>query len=116
VVNATPVKDDTTAAATAQTAEFTGVPRFEMSRERDASGRTAAITVRVTDTAGRPLPSADVRILRQLNDGAMREVRLEATSPTGSYRGAVPNGGPNANGLVMRVLVGEQRFEVPLAE
>ena len=73
-----------------QPVEFTGVPRFEMSRERDASGRTAAITVRVTDSAGRPFPSADVRILRQFTDGAVREIRLQATSSDGELPGLPP--------------------------
>jgi hypothetical protein len=116
VESAMPPKNDAASEATPKPAEFTGMPRFEMSRERDASGRTAAITVRVTDTAGRPLPSADVRILRQFTDGAVRETQLEAITPVGSYRGALPNSGPNTDGLVMRILLGDRRFEVPLAE
>jgi hypothetical protein len=111
-----PSKGAAVAASAPKLAEFTGVPRFEMSRERDASGRTAAITVRVTDSAGRPLPTANVRILRQFTDGAVRETQLEATTPAGSYRGSLPNSGPNTDGLVMRVLLGARRFEVPLAE
>ncbi len=95
--------------------ELAGLPRFEMTRERDAEGRTAAITVRVTDTAGRPLPTADVRIRRQLVDGGIRETQLVATTP-GSYRGALPNAGANTNGLTMRILLGSLRYEVPLAE
>jgi hypothetical protein len=87
-----------------------------MTRERDAAGRTAAITVRVTDSAGRPLPTADVRIRRQFVDGAVRETQLQATAPEGSYRGPLPNTGPNTNGLVMRILLGSLRYEVPLAE
>ncbi len=109
-------KDDALEASAPSSAEFTGVPRFEMSRERDASGRTAVIRVRVTDSAGRPLPAAEVRILRRFTDGAVRETQLEATTPAGSYRGSLPNSGPNTNGLVMRVLLGVRRFEVPLAE
>ena len=109
----TPKADPVTAASPA--VAFAGVPRFEMSRERDAAGRTAAITVRVTDAVGRPLPSADVRILRQFSDGAVRETQLQATT-VGSYRGALPSSGPNTDGLVMRVRLGDQRFEVPLAE
>jgi len=38
-----------------------------------------------------------------------------ATTP-GSYRGALPNAGPNTNGLTMRILLGDLRYEVPLAE
>ena len=111
-----PPKDDAVTATTARPVQYAGVPRFEMSRERDAAGRTAAITVRVTDAGGRPLPSADVRILRQFSDGAVRETQLQATTPVGSYRGALPNSGPNTDGLVMRVWLGDRRFEVPLAE
>ncbi len=114
--SAMPSKDDAAAASAPKSVEFNGVPRFEMSRERDASGRTAVITVRVTDAGGRPLPSADVRILRQFTDGAVRETQLEATTPAGSYRGSLPNSGPNTDGLVMRILLGDRRFEVPLAE
>jgi hypothetical protein len=114
VESALPPKVDPVTAPTSQPVA-SGVPRFEMSRERDAAGRTAAITVRVTDAVGRPLPSADVRILRQFSDGAVRETQLQATT-VGSYRGALPNSGPNTDGLVMRVRLGDRRFEVPLAE
>jgi hypothetical protein len=116
VVSAVPSGEDATSAGTPRAAEFAGLPRFEMTRERDAAGRTAAITVRVTDSAGRPLPTADVRIRRQFVDGAVRETQLQATAPEGSYRGPLPNTGPNTNGLVMRILLGSLRYEVPLAE
>ena len=66
-------------------------------------------------SAGRPLPTADVRIRRQLVDGGIRETQLVATTP-GSYRGALPNAGANTNGLTMRILLGSLRYEVPLAE
>jgi hypothetical protein len=115
VESALPPKADPVTAPASPAVAYAGVPRFEMSRERDAAGRTAAITVRVTDAVGRPLPSADVRILRQFSDGAVRETQLQATT-VGSYRGALPNGGPNTDGLVMRVMLGDRRFEVPLAE
>jgi len=110
------VEAGTTPAGPPKPAEFAGLPRFEMTRERDALGRTAAITVRVTDTAGRPLPAADVWIRREFTDGAVRETQLAATPPAGSYRGPLPNTGPNTNGLVMRILLGDVRYEVPLAE
>jgi hypothetical protein len=96
--------------------EFSGVPRLEMRRERDASGRTAAITVRVTDPGGRPLPAADVRILRRLAGGGVQETRLESVSGDGSYRGAFPAPSATSNGLSMRVTVGRVSHEVPLAE
>ena len=112
-VSAIPAKEEAIPAE--RPSEVAGLPRFEMTRERDAAGRTAAITVRVTDTAGRPLPTADVRIRRQLVDGGIRETQLVATTP-GSYRGALPNAGPNTNGLTMRILLGDLRYEVPLAE
>jgi hypothetical protein len=92
-----------------------GIPRMELSRERDHSGRTVAVTVRLTDTSGRPLPAADVRIRRQLGNGDIRETRLEAASE-GSYRGPLPATVPNANGLTMRVTVGDSSHDVPLAE
>ena len=113
VASAIPAREEAIPAE--RPSELAGLPRFEMTRERDAEGRTAAITVRVTDTAGRPLPTADVRIRRQLGDGGIRETQLVATTP-GSYRGALPNAGPNTNGLTMRILLGDLRYEVPLAE
>ena len=112
-VSAIPAREEAIPAE--RPSEVAGLPRFEMTRERDAAGRTAVITVRVTDTAGRPLPTADVRIRRQLGDGGIRETQLVATTP-GSYRGALPNAGPNTNGLTMRILLGDLRYEVPLAE
>jgi hypothetical protein len=104
------------AAAISKPPEFRGTPRVEMTRERDASGRTAAITVRVTDPGGRPLPAADVRIRRQLAGGGIQETRLQATPSEGSYRGTFPDPAASSNGLVMRVTVGDVSHEVPLAE
>jgi hypothetical protein len=112
-----PKKETTLAAAAiSKPPEFRGTPRVEMTRERDASGRTAAITVRVTDPGGRPLPAADVRIRRQLAGGGVQETRLQATPSEGSYRGAFPDPAASSNGLVMRVTVGDVSHEVPLAE
>jgi hypothetical protein len=96
--------------------EFQGVPRVEMSRERDAEGRTAAILVRLTDQGGRPLSAAEVRVRRLLAGGAVNETRLEATTPEGSYRGRLPARAPNSDGLTMRISIGASRHEMSLAE
>ena len=104
------------AAPPAPPVEFQGVPRVEMSRQRDADGRTAAILVRLTDQGGRPLSAAEVRVRRLLPDGAVRETQLQATTPEGSYRGRLPAGAPNSDGLTMRISIGSSRHEVPLAE
>jgi hypothetical protein len=116
IESAAPAGDPGVAPAPEKPLELRGAPRVEMSRERDASGRTAAITVRVTDPGGRPLPAAEVRIRRHLTDGAVRETRLEATTPEGSYRGPLPAAAPNTDGLTMRITIGEVSHEVPLAE
>ena len=116
IENGLPSRDATVAAAPEKPVELRGVPRLEMSRERDPSGRTAAIVVRVTDPGGRPLPAAEVRIRRHLTDGGVQETRLEATTPEGSYRGPLPAAAPNTGGLTMRVTIGEVSHEVPLAE
>jgi hypothetical protein len=110
-----PPKAAVAAVAVQKAPEFRGMPRMELSRERDTAGRTVAVTVRLTDTSGRPLPAADVRILRQLGNGDVRETRLEAASE-GSYRGPLPATVPNAKGLTMRVTVGASSHDVPLAE
>lgn len=99
----------------APTPEFQGAPRMELSRERDGNGRTLAVTVRLTDSGGRPLSAADVRIRRHLGNGGMRESRLEEGASEGSYRGTLPAGMPDAE-LTMRVTVGRKSLEVPLAE
>jgi len=112
-----PKREATTAATVTEApAEFSGVPRLEMRRERDASGRTSTITVRVTDAGGRPLPSADVRILRRINGGGIQETRLRSFGGDGSYRAAFPAPATNSDGLSMRVTVGRVSHEVPLAE
>jgi hypothetical protein len=111
-----PSRDEGVAPATEKPVDVRGAPRVEMSRERDASGRTAALVVRVTDPGGRPLPAAEVRIRRRLTDGAVRETRLQATTPEGSYRGPLPAAAPNTDGLTMRITIGEVSHEVPLAE
>jgi hypothetical protein len=96
--------------------EFQGIPRVEMSRERDADGRTAAILVRLTDQGGRPLTAAGVRVRRHLADGAVNETRLQAIGTEGSYRGRLPAAAANSNGLTMRIDIGTSHHEVPLAE
>jgi hypothetical protein len=111
-----PPKEEVVAAPPAPPVEFQGVPRVEMSRERDAAGRTSAILVRLTDQGGRPLSAAEVRVRRLLAGGAVNETRLEATTPEGSYRGRLPAGEPSADGLTMRISIGASRHEVPLAE
>jgi hypothetical protein len=116
VESTAPSGDAGVAPAPEKPVELRGAPRVEMSRERDASGRTAAITVRVTDPGGRPLPAAEVRIRRHLTDGAVQETRLQATTPEGSYRGGLPAAAPNADGLTMRITIGDVSHEVPLAE
>ena len=96
--------------------EFRGMPRMELSRERDGAGRTVAVTVRLTDTGGRPLPTADVRVRRRLASGDVRETRLAEGATEGSYRGPLPAPVPDAEGLTMRVTLGDESHEVPLAE
>ena len=111
-----PRREATAAAATEAPAEFSGVPRLEMRRVRDASGHTSAIAVRVTDAGGRPLPSADVRILRRINGGRIQETRLTPDARDGSFRGAFPPPSAESDGLSMRVTVGRVSHEVPIAE
>ncbi len=111
-----PSEETAVAAPPAPPVEFQGVPRVEMSRERDASGRTATILVRLTDQGGRPLSAAEVRVRRLLTGGAVNETRLEATAPEGSYRGRLPTAAQNSTGLTMRISIGGSRHEVPLAE
>ena len=111
-----PKREATAAAATEAPAEFSGVPRLEMRRVRDASGHTSAIAVRVTDAGGRPLPSADVRILRRINGGRIQETRLTPDARDGSFRGAFPPPTAESDGLSMRVTVGRVSHEVPIAE
>src|SRR4029453_11206639 len=112
-----PKREATTAATVTEApAEFSGVPRLEMRRERDASGRTSTITVRVTDAGGRPLPSADVRILRRINGGGIQGGRLCSFGGGGTYRAAFPAPAANSDGLSRRVTVGRVSHEVPLAE
>jgi len=111
-----PKRESTAAAVTEAPAEFSGVPRLEMRRVRDAAGHTSAIAVRVTDAGGRPLRSADVRILRRLNGGGIQEVRLTPDAVDGSFRGAFPAPSAKSDGLSMRVTVGRVSHEVPIAE
>jgi hypothetical protein len=111
-----PRREVTAAAVTEAPAEFSGVPRLEMRRERDATGHTAAIAVRVTDAGGRSLPTADVRILRRLNGGGIQETRLTPDPRDGSFRGALPRSTAESDGLSMRVTVGRVSHEVPIAE
>jgi hypothetical protein len=111
-----PPKPAVAAVAVQKAPEFRSIPRMELSRQRDSAGRTVAVTLRLTDAGGRPLSDADVRIRRRLGNGDVRETRLQAGGSEGSYRGPLPARVPNADGLIMRVTVGQRSHEVPLAE
>ena len=94
--------------------EFPGLPRVEVSRA--SGGDSTTFTVRLTDPRGRPLPDAQVWLRQKSTDGFVRETPLEPVSPAGSYRGAVPVGGRRADELTLRIVQGDRRMEMPVAE
>jgi hypothetical protein len=94
--------------------EFPGLPRVEVSRAAGADSTT--FTVRLTDPRGRPLPDAQVWLRQKSTDGFVRETPLEPVSPAGSYRGAVPGAAKRADVLTVRVVLGDRRMEMPVAE
>jgi hypothetical protein len=94
--------------------DFPGLPRVEVSRASSADITT--FTVRLTDPRGRPLPDAQVWLRQKSTDGFVRETPLEPVSPAGSYRGAVPVGGRRADELTLRIVQGDRRMEMPVAE
>ncbi len=94
--------------------DFPGLPRVEVSRA--SGGDSTTFTVRLTDPRGRPLPDAQVWLRQKSTDGFVRETPLEPVSPAGSYRGAVPVGGRRADELTLRIVQGDRRMEMPVAE
>ena len=94
--------------------DFPGLPRVEVSRASSADITT--FTVRLTDPRGRPLPDAQVWLRQKSTDGFVRETPLEPVSPAGSYRGAVPGGTRRADELTLRIVQGDRRMEMPVAE
>jgi hypothetical protein len=94
--------------------DFPGLPRVEVSRAPSREGTT--FTVRLADPRGRPLPDAQVWLRQKSTDGFVRETPLEPVSPAGSYRGAVPVGARRANELTVRIVLGDRRMEMPVAE
>jgi hypothetical protein len=94
--------------------DFPGLPRVEVSRATAADITT--FTVRLTDPRGRPLPDAQVWLRQKSTDGFVRETPLEPVSPAGSYRGAVPGGTRRADELTLRIVQGDRRMEMPVAE
>jgi hypothetical protein len=93
---------------------FAGLPRVEIGRAAGADGTT--FTVRLADPAGRPLSDAQVSLRQTLGDGSVRETPLEAVSPPGSYRGAVPGAVRRGEALALRVDLGNRRVEMPVTE
>jgi hypothetical protein len=94
--------------------EFPGLPRVEVSRA--ASPDATTFTVRLTDPRGQPLPDAQVWLRQKSTDGFVRETPLEPVSPAGNYRGAVAGGPRREETLSVRVVLGDRRMEMPLAD
>jgi hypothetical protein len=93
---------------------FPGLPRVEIMRAASPEGTT--FTVWLADPRGRPLPDAEVWLRQQSTDGFVRETKLEPVSPAGSYRAAVPTDGRRPGPLTLRVLLGDRRVEMPVAD
>jgi hypothetical protein len=94
--------------------DFPGLPRVEVSRASSADGTT--FTVRLTDPRGRPLPDAQVWLRQKSIDGFIRETRLDPVPPAGSYRAAVPVAAGRPEALAIRVILGDRRVEMPVAD
>ena len=93
---------------------FPGLPRVEVMRAASPEGTT--FTVWLADPRGRPLPDAEVWLRQTTSDGFSRETKLEPVSPAGSYRAAVPADGRRPGPLTLRVLLGDRRIEMPVAD
>jgi hypothetical protein len=94
-----------------------GLPRVEISRERDPSGRGKAYAIRLSDVEGHPVGGAEVWMLGRRSNGTDLQMRLVPGSSAGLYRGSVPSGeGEEAPQLTVRVVLRTLRFEVPVNE
>ena len=98
------------------TARSLGLPQAELVRNpaSAAEGQREAYTVRISDTAGQPLVSAEVSLLIRMGDGTTFDVRLESTLEPGIYQGTAPLGQPVSVDLRIRVVTSDTRAEIPL--
>ncbi|HET7875750.1 MAG TPA: hypothetical protein VFN71_09505 [Methylomirabilota bacterium] len=92
---------------------FAGLPRIEVIG-RSQTRERISYTLRLSDDAGKPLGGADVSIEGRTADGTAFRERLTPAGPPGTYRATLRAAGPSD--FRVRVVLGDKRFEVPLAD
>ena len=97
------------------TSGFARMPRVEMSRvSAPVAGRDETYTIRLSDTAGRPLAGAEVSLLIRTEDGALLDLPVASGSEPGIYQATVPSIGPAAVDFRVRVATSDTRVEIPV--
>jgi hypothetical protein len=83
--------------------------------ERREGGGESVYVIRLTDTGGRPLDSADVSLHGRLPDGTAFAPSLEPSGEAGVLVARVPAGANGPRDLRLRVAQRHRRFEVALS-
>jgi hypothetical protein len=93
-----------------------GLPRVELVRSPAprSSGSGGTYVVRISDTAGRPLPGAEASLVAQMGDGSAVGIPLEPGPEPGEYRATIPPHDRALRDLRVRITTSDTRFEVPV--
>jgi len=94
---------------------FSGLPRAELIRSPapTSSGSGETYIVRISDTAGRPLPEVEASLVGHMSDGSGLSIPLEPGPEPGTYHATIPLGRPLRD-LRVRIVTSDTRFEIPL--
>jgi len=71
-------------------------------------------TVRVLDSAGRPMVDANVLLVARMADGTVQNIAMGALTEPGTYRGTMPTNGSTSVDLRVRVAAGGGFVEIPV--
>jgi hypothetical protein len=83
---------------------------------RSGGERGPSYSIRLTDRAGRPLSGAEVSIEGRTPDGATFRQRLTRGAAPGAYETTLHAAGSERSSLRVRILLGDQRMDLPLTD
>ena len=94
---------------------FSGLPRIEVIRSPapTSSGSGGTYIVRISDTAGQPLPELEASLVGDMGDGTVLSIPLEPSPERGTYHTTIRLGRPLRD-LRVRIVTSDTRFEVPV--
>ena len=94
--------------------QLVGSHRAELVRGPVSRGWGNSYEVRLLDPAGKPMASAEVRLVARMADGTVQNIPMGILPEPGIYRATVPTGQSSPVGLRVRVRTGDTHVEVPV--